>query len=357
MKVFNISPLHTDAMHACRERIDNLTKPIYSLAHLELIAERLAGILNDPQPSHLKMAVLIVGADHLVDGPQNTMHGESSYQIMKRFNEGCTATQGAADKLNATVYAVNVGLEKDTTALTNIDTAVVKPGTGFFMNGPAMTVDEMEQAYNLGVSYAERLHKDGQQVVAIGNVGEHYYLNAMLVSAFIANKQFDTLLEERPNRPSSEERGTLIWHTIKSWNLSADDMDRLMAHVGSLDIAFLTGFIMKAASLGMSIVYDNELTATAVMCAIQMDSHVRDYVFPSMAYDTPLYLAQQEWIGRPPYIYYNITIASGLGATMGLSIIDAALHMLNDMKTFVEAEVTAAEDGPGNERQVDKKAK
>ena len=54
MRTFNIEPLHAPSMEECRLRIDNLTKPIYSLATLELIAERFAGILANPKPNHLR---------------------------------------------------------------------------------------------------------------------------------------------------------------------------------------------------------------------------------------------------------------------------------------------------------------
>ena len=45
MRTYYNEPLHAPSMEACRLRIDNLTKPIYSLATLGLIAERFAGIL------------------------------------------------------------------------------------------------------------------------------------------------------------------------------------------------------------------------------------------------------------------------------------------------------------------------
>ena len=40
-------------------------------------------------------------------------------------------------------------------------------------------------------------------------------------------------------------------------------------------------------------------------------------------------------------------------ACLGIKIIDAALHMLNDMKTFAEARVSVANDGPGAGRQIE----
>ena len=57
MKQFNIEPLHQPSMESCRLRIDNLTKPIYSLAMLETMAERMAGILAVEKPNHLHYGV------------------------------------------------------------------------------------------------------------------------------------------------------------------------------------------------------------------------------------------------------------------------------------------------------------
>ena len=79
----------------------------------------------------------------------------------------------------------------------------------------------------------------------------------------------------------------------------------------------------------------------------------KDYVFPSAAYEEPIHKEQCRFLGIKPCLHYNLQIDEALGSTMGLSIIDASMHMLNDMKTFVEAEVKAAEDGAGKGRQKD----
>ena len=44
MRTFKVEPLDTQAMEICRFRIDNLTKPIYSLATLETIEDGFAGV-------------------------------------------------------------------------------------------------------------------------------------------------------------------------------------------------------------------------------------------------------------------------------------------------------------------------
>lgn len=365
MRTFTIEPLHEPSMEACRLRIDNLTKPIYSLATLETIAERFAGILGNPKPNHLRHGVLVVGADHLVDGPQNSQHGSESYAAIKRFNEGTTATQGAAFKLNADVHVVNVGLEQDTSRLEHIDTKVVRKGSHFFGVEPVISREELDRAIELGFTYADKLHDDGLQVVAIGNIGERAFLDALVTTATITGCAYDDILVHTECGPTVEQRATHIHSFVDRFNIAVDDWSALseserrdavlhLLHVaGGSDIAFLTGFILGAAGHHMAIVFDNAVTGAAVLAAVTIDSLVKDYVFPSAVYDEPIHKEQCRFLGIKPCLYYDLQIDEALGSTMGLSVIDASMHMLNDMKTFVEADVKAAEDGAGKGRQKD----
>ena len=366
MRTFTIEPLHAPSMEACRLRIDNLTKPIYSLATLELIAERFAGILAEPQPNHLRYGVLVVASDHLVDGPQNSQHGSESYEAIKRFNEGRTATQGAAFKLNADVHVVNVGLEQDTSNLEYIDQQVIRKGSHFFGVEPVISQDELERALELGFTYADKLHADGLQVVAIGNVGERAFLDSLVTTATITGCAYDDILVHTECGPTVEQRAAHIHSFVDRFNITVDDWSAIseserrdailhLLHIaGGLDIVFLTGFILGAASHRMAVVFDNAVTGAAVLAAVTIEPLVKDYVFPSAAYEEPIHKEQCRFLGIKPCLHYNLQIDEALGSTMGLSIIDASMHMLNDMKTFVEAEVKAAEDGAGKGRQKNK---
>jgi len=44
-------------------------------------------------------------------------------------------------------------------------------------------------------------------------------------------------------------------------------------------------------------------------------------------------------------------LGEGTGAALGMTLIDGSLHVLNDMKTFAEARVAIAQDGPGAQTQ------
>lgn len=367
MKAFNIEPLHTPSMEACRLRIDNLTKPLYSLAMLEKMAERMAGILAVPKPNHLKYGVFIVAADHLLDPLHNATEESPSLTTIQRFSGGRTATQGAAAKLEAPVYVVNVGLVQDTTAMPMIDTHIIKKANSVD-HVHTLSVAELNRALDLGRAYAEKLHGDGIEVVALGNIGEGAYIDALITTMAIIGADYELWLSELRSMQKSEgftvkqgleyiqsfgeAHNTSYWSSLNPESrMSA--VRNILAIAGGVDIAVLVGVILGAASHRMAIVFDNAITGAAILAAITIEPLVKDYIFPSALYDEPIHREQCRYLQLEPYLHYDLHIDEGLGATMGLSVIDAAMHMLNDMKTFVEAEVRAAEDGDGAVLQED----
>ncbi len=337
-----VGTLDREAMKACRERIDNLTKPIYSLAQLEIIAERLAGIYKEPKPHDLRYGVILFCADH-VGATSNMTH---SLQRVMRFHEGRTATQGGASKLKAPVYVVDVGLGCDTSDLSTIATMPVVKGRG--SGEQALSKKECQEAIAVGVSWAKRLHREGIEAVSLGHIGEGAYLGALLVTAKVTGVAVDTLLDACHKKLEKDNDSTHI--DASMMNETADTIDDIVRLAGA-DIAALVGFVLGAAACRMAIVFDNAITGAAVVAATAIEPNVIEYVFPSASYDDAVHQEQMKYLQMKPYLYYDVSIDEGLGATMGLSILDASMHMLNDMKTFVEANVAAAEDGPGNERQ------
>ena len=204
------------------------------------------------------------------------------------------------------------------------------------------------------------------QVIAIGNIGERAFLDSLVTTATITGCEFSDILVHTECGPTVEQRAAHIHSFVDRFNIAVDDWSalseserrdavlHLLQVAGGLDIAFLTGFILGAASHRMAVVFDNAVTGAAVLAAVTIEPLVKDYIFPSAAYEEPIHKEQCRFLGIKPCLHYNLQIDEALGSTMGLSIIDASMHMLNDMKTFVEAEVKAAEDGAGKGRQKNK---
>ncbi len=188
MRTFTIEPLHAPSMEACRLRIDNLTKPIYSLATLELIAERFCRHSGRTSTKSFAIWRTLEASDHLVDG-QNSQHGSESYAAYQGSNEGRAATQ-AAFKLNADVHVVNVGLEQDTSNLEYIDQQVIRKGSHFFGIEPAISQEELESALELDspmlINYTTM---DCKSLLLVILVNEHSF-DSLVTTATITGCEF-----------------------------------------------------------------------------------------------------------------------------------------------------------------------
>ena len=102
-----------------------------------------------------------------------------------------------------------------------------------------------------------------------------------------------------------------------------------------LEAAALSGAISGAAACRTLVLLDDAATESA--------AHAIEILAPAFA---PFLLHVQS-----DFLALSLHASCGIAASLGLRLIDAALHMANDMKTFAETAVAVAADGPGKGRQ------
>jgi len=117
------------------------------------------------------------------------------------------------------------------------------------------------------------------------------------------------------------------------------DATTFLDHVPSslkTDAAAMMGAMVGAAHNRSLVILDNETT--------EIIARYTELLYPVIK---PYFLHTQ-----PALLDLGMTTGGGCIASLGIKIVDAALHMLNDMKTFAEARVAVADDGPGAGRQI-----
>jgi nicotinate-nucleotide--dimethylbenzimidazole phosphoribosyltransferase len=101
------------------------------------------------------------------------------------------------------------------------------------------------------------------------------------------------------------------------------------------DVSALIGAMIAAAHNNSLVILDNEATEIIARYAELLCPDIKPYILHT----------------QPALLRLNMTTGGGCIACLGLRVVDAALHVLNDMKTFAESRVSAAKDGPGAGRQ------
>lgn len=121
----------------------------------------------------------------------------------------------------------------------------------------------------------------------------------------------------------------------------------LLTESANLELAGLVGVILGAVAGKAAVTLDGAATSLAAVVACRISPLVRDYLINSHFSAEPLHAEAIKLIDLPVYLYLGMNVGEGVGAALGISLINASLHVLNDMKTFGEAAVSVAEDGPG----------
>jgi nicotinate-nucleotide--dimethylbenzimidazole phosphoribosyltransferase len=255
--------LDKESMERCQMRLDNLSKPIYSLGVIEQIAAQLSGITSNELPSDISKTLLFIG--------------------MKR--------EAALDKDQATFihsFASQTGADSIAAYLTEERTQM--------------------DAFEFGRLQGENISL-GSQILGLSIIDN----NPSLIDAMA-----DMLCDKQGNL--TLQPGTFMAQLPTKMQLIASSV--------------LGAMIAATHNRTMIILGDRVVTALASYAA-QLVPEIQPFLLPI----------------EPP-LYHMAVKIPGITACMGMRLVDAAIHTINDMKTFSEAQVATANDGPGAGRQL-----
>ena len=136
---------------------------------------------------------------------------------------------------------------------------------------------------------------------------------------------------------------------VSAWFRDGDgEWTGVLQQAGSLELAEMTGVILGAAAGGAVVVLDGLATGLAALIAVRLAPLAKEYLMASHFAAEPAHAEVLRLLDLPAYLYLGLNFGEGVGSALGISLLQASLHMLNDMKTFGEAQVHVAEDGPGS---------
>ncbi len=350
-----IKPLDTIAMEKCQIRLDNLTKPLNSLYSFEHLARQLSGITYNPRPRSLKKSIIIMAADHGVaaEEPCAFSKQEVILQRIHNISRGGAAVNIFADHVAADLLLVDMGIAANVPPLPLVRNEKIAYGTKNINHGPAMTREEAIKAIEIGIRIASETIKKGSQVLGLGEMGVANAISSTAIIACYSQRPLTDLVGKTADSSSDlfDKKISLIRHAITVNTPNIHDPIDVLSKLGGFETAGLIGMILGAASGGAAIVLDGLVTSTAALLAVKLAPQVKDYLIGSHFPPEPAHKASLDLIGIPAYLHLNISSGEGVGAALGMSLLNASLHVLNDMKTFGDAEVPVAHDGPGALKQ------
>jgi nicotinate-nucleotide--dimethylbenzimidazole phosphoribosyltransferase len=328
--------------------LDAKTKPPGSLGRLEELAGRLAAIRGEVPAGALHPAIVVAAADHGVAIEDVSPYPqEVTGQMLTNFATGGAAVAVLAREAGARLVVVDAGVVAPP-VLDGVRSAVVDEvrGTGNIALGAAMPVRVANRLIEGGIAFAGSLADDGIGIVAVGDMGIG---NTTAASALCA-----ALLPADPSLVCGPGTGldgdgvarkiNVVRRALAANGLEGGSIAPIpaLASVGGLEIAFLTGVILGAASRRVPVLLDGFVTGAAALVAATIAPAAAGAMVAATRSPEPGHSLVLDRLGLEPLLDLGLRLGEGSGAALALPLVRAAIAILTDMATFEAAGVSRA---------------
>jgi nicotinate-nucleotide--dimethylbenzimidazole phosphoribosyltransferase len=342
-----VGELDDGAGRAAAEHHDRLTKPRGSLGRVEAIGVRLAAITGaSPPPVPAPAAVAVFAGDHgvLAEGvtpwPQDV-----TGQMVQNFVAGGAAINVLARQTGARVIVVDVGVATELDAAPGLAREKVRTGTGNIAREPAMTIAEARQALDVGAAVATRLVDEGAACLVTGDMGiGNTTPSAALVAAFTGRAAGEVTGRGTGIDDPTLARKVAAVDAALTRTPDRDDPIAVLASLGGLEIAALTGFVVGGAAARVPVVVDGVIAGAALLTATKLVPGAIHFCFAGHRSTEPAARVILDTLGLEPILDLELRLGEGSGACLALPVLEAAARILGEMATFDAAGVTDKPD-------------
>jgi nicotinate-nucleotide--dimethylbenzimidazole phosphoribosyltransferase len=339
-----IRPADEEAMAAARSLQARLTKPAGSLGALEDLSVRLAGLAGVcPPPMPEPATVAVFAGDHGVHAQGvSPWPQEVTAQMVANFVAGGAVVNAFARQAGADVLVVDVGVAQPLFGGATLLDANVRRGTRDMTQEPALTRDEARAALEVGIGVAGALADAGAKALLTGDMGiANTTPAAALIAAFTATSP--AAVTGRGTGVDDETYARKVAVVAAALDRHAPDpADPLgvLAAVGGLEHAALTGFVLGAAARRLPVILDGVIAASAAVAAAAFGPDAVVAMVAGHRSAEPGATVALAHLGLTPLIDLGLRLGEGSGAVLALPVVASAVRVLHEVATFDSAGVS-----------------
>lgn len=328
-------------MKAAKEHWDHIGKPIEGLGLLEEMIIKVAGIQQTEKVDLEKKAIIVMCADNGVVAERVTQTGdEVTAVVTENFGKGIASVNIMARLAGAVVFPIDIGVKTDIKQEGVIHRKVAY-GTKNMKKEPAMTREEALKAIQVGFEMVQALHEEGYKIIGTGEMG----IGNTTTSAAILSVLLDVAPAEVTgcgaglSKEGLSQKIAVIEEAIAVNKPNREDPIDVLCKVGGLDIAGLTGVFLGGAICRIPIVIDGVISLAAAILAKAIDASSVSYMLPSHLGKEPASRLAMKELGLTPIIHGNLALGEGTGTTLLFPMLDLAMGVYNQNKTFEDIHV------------------
>ncbi|KGO94004.1 nicotinate-nucleotide--dimethylbenzimidazole phosphoribosyltransferase [Flavobacterium enshiense DK69] len=325
-----------------QHKIDHKTKPTGALGILEVLAKQIGTVFKTLEPKILQPNIVVFAADH---GIAN--HGVSAYpqdvtrQMVANFLEGGAAINVFCRQHNIQLSVVDSGVNYDFAPISNLITAKIDRGTKSFLQGPAMSKEQLELCFEKGSEIVSAIAQKGSNCIGFGEMGIGNTSTASVLMSVITGIPIEDCVGKGTgvNDEKLRFKNEILRKAIDSCD-GNDSLDEKLAYFGGFEILQMAGGMLEAYKNNMLVLVDGFICSVAFLIAFKKNpSIIKNAVFSHQSAEQA-HIKLLNYLEVKAILQLDLRLGEGTGCAVAFPIVQSAVAFLNEMASFESAGVS-----------------
>ena len=265
-----------------RDKIDNLNKPKGSLGMLEMLAEQICFVQQTLTPKLEHPCHVLYGGDHGIEREGVSVSPRDvTWQQMQNFTRGGGGVNMFCRQHGFKLFIVDVGVDHDLSDFPDIINRKIACGTRNFLYEPAMSEEEYRKAIGVGREMAERCHREGSNIICIGEMGIANTSPSSIWVHLFGNIPLDECIGAGAglNDEGVRHKREVLHKAVERFNEAFPEKDTqlIIRYFGGFEMVAAIGTMLRAAELGMLVLVDGFIMSACMLAASRLCPSVLDY--------------------------------------------------------------------------------
>ena len=325
-----IAPADECARAAAYAAWDSIAHPLGGLGDFEDAVACIAAAQGSAEVAEFPRALAVFFSDNGVVAEGVSQSGQDvTRAVARNMCEGATSACRMAAFAGAEVVPVDVGMARGIEDARMVR-ANVRRGSGNIAHGSAMSRDGAVRAIEVGIAVACGLARAGVRLLAAGEMGIGNTTTSAAVAAVLLRADARSLVGRGAglSDASFARKRDVVERAIDANSPDPADPIDVLSKVGGFDIAAMCGFYLGAAAS----------KAPARLCP-----SVLGYLVGTHASSEPASQELLRELGIKAPLDAGMHLGEGAGAMAYLPLLDSALRVYRDGKTFTATGMAAYE--------------
>lgn len=342
MKTFQIRQPDEKMTIALQRKISNLTKPKGSLGVLETLAAQIGLIQQTTSPSLSHPHNVIFAGDHgIVAEGVSLSPKEVTWQQISNFLEGGAGINFFCRQHGFQLQIVDAGVDFDFPEGKGIIDKKIRKSTRNYRYEAAMTSEEMHLCLEQGAEVVREIAATGCNVISFGEMGIGNTSSSSLWMTCFTQIPLEKCIGAGSGLDTDgiRHKCTVLKDALNNYTGDFSD-ESVMAYFGGYEMVMAVGAMCQAAELNMILLIDGFIMTNCILAASRFYPEILAYAIFGHCGDEAGHQLLLERLKVRPLLHLDLRLGEGTGAICAYPIVDSAVRMINEMKTFEEGKVT-----------------